>query len=204
MSTNVSDWNPWRSPPRASARNVHESADPSAGCKARVIGETCQRTFPIGIRGAPRPVLPPETFTNRPVRPPAAARRSSSAKHANGRFRLESVALLAPCFRPKRSRIGWSVRRRLQGARHRRNMPTDASDWNPWRSPPRASARNAHESACPSAGGSRPMTSTSSATTATEPSSSSLSSIGENSGLSGASVILTCLQPSSPAVFSLR
>ena len=207
-------------------------------------------------------------------------------KHVNERFRLESVALPAPCFRPKRSRIGRSIRRRLQGARHRRNMPTDASDWNPrfspppcprpkrsrigrsvrrrrqgarhrrnmptnvsdrnpWRSPPRASARNVHESAgpsaggckalvigetcqrtlpigirgsprphalvrnvhesaCPSAGGSGPMTSTSSATTATELSSSSLSSIGENSGLSGASVILTCLQPSSPAIFSLR
>ena len=166
-------------------------------------------------------------------------------KHVNERFRLESVALPASCFRPKRSRIGRSVRRRRQGARHRRNMPTNVSDWNPWRSSPRASARNVHESAgpsagggkalvidetcqrtfpigirdsprphalvrnvhesaCPSAGGSRPMTSTTSATTATEPSSSAVSSIGENSGLSGASVILTCRQPSSPGVFSLR
>ena len=67
-----------------------------------------------------------------------------------------------------------------------------------------ALTRPAHGSADPPAGGSGPMTSTNSATTATEPSSSASNSIGENSGLSGESVILTCRQPSSPAVFSLR
>ena len=67
-----------------------------------------------------------------------------------------------------------------------------------------ALTRPAHGSADPPAGGSGPMTSTSSATTATEPSSSASNSIGENSGLSGESVILMCRQPSSSAVFSLR
>ena len=53
-------------------------------------------------------------------------------------------------------------------------------------------------------GGSEPITSTSSATTATEPSSSVFSSIGANSGLTGSSTILTCRQPPSSADFSLR
>ena len=208
MSTNVSDWNPWRSPPRASAPKRSRIG---RSVRRRLQGARHRRNMPTDAsdwnpRFSPAPVSSSETFTNRPgpvrrrrqgarhrrnmptnvsdrnprfspppcprpkrsrigpVRPPAAARRSSSAKHANGRFRLESAIL------PR----------------------------------PHVLVRNVHESACPSAGGSGPMTSTSSATTATEPSSSSLSSIGENSGLSEASVILTCLQPSSPAVFSLR
>ena len=165
MSTNVSDWNPWRSPPRASARNVHESAGPSAGgCKARVIGETCQRTLPIGIRGSPRPHALVRNV------------HESAGPSAGG---CKALVIDETCQRTFPIGICGSPR-------------------------PHALVRNVHESACPSAGGSGPMTSTSSATTATEPSSSSLSSIGENSGLSGASVILTCLQPSSPAVFSLR
>ena len=49
-----------------------------------------------------------------------------------------------------------------------------------------------------------PTTSTNSATTATRSSSSAVSRMGSNAGLSGPSVIATCRQPSSSAVFSLR